>query len=66
MIFIALPTRGARSSRRDELAQFHAPFPKQATDDSPLAYSQKLRIAGARRLLENNRCTMQEISDAVG
>jgi YesN/AraC family two-component response regulator len=27
---------------------------------------QKLRIAAAKRLLENNHRTMQEISDAVG
>jgi transcriptional regulator GlxA family with amidase domain len=39
---------------------------KQATGDSPLAYLQKLRIAAAKRLLENNHRTMQEISDAVG
>ncbi len=39
---------------------------KQATGDSPLIYLQKLRIAAARRLLESNHRTMQEISDAVG
>ena len=39
---------------------------KQATGDSPLAYLQKLRIAAAKRMLENNYRTMQEISDAVG
>jgi transcriptional regulator GlxA family with amidase domain len=39
---------------------------KQATGDSPLAYLQKLRIAAARRLLENNHRSMQEISGAVG
>ena len=39
---------------------------KQATGDSPLAYLQKLRIAAAKRLLESNHRTMQEISDAVG
>ena len=39
---------------------------KQATGDSPLIYLQKLRIAAARRLLENNHRSMQEISDAVG
>jgi transcriptional regulator GlxA family with amidase domain len=39
---------------------------KEATGDSPLIYLQKLRIAAAKRLLENNHRTMQEISDAVG
>ena len=39
---------------------------KQATGDSPLIYLQKLRVAAAKRLLENDRRTMQEISDAVG
>jgi transcriptional regulator GlxA family with amidase domain len=39
---------------------------KQATGDSPLSYLQKLRIAAAKRLLENNHRTMQEISEAVG
>ena len=39
---------------------------KQATGDSPLIYLQKLRIAAAKRLLESNHRTMQEVSDAVG
>jgi len=39
---------------------------KEATGDSPLIYLQKLRIAAAKRLLESNHRTMQEISDAVG
>ncbi len=39
---------------------------KQATGDSPLIYLQKLRISAAKRLLESNHRTMQEISDAVG
>lgn len=39
---------------------------KQATGDSPLAYLQKLRIAAAKRLLESDHRSMQEISDAVG
>ena len=39
---------------------------KQATGDSPLTYLQKLRVAAAKRLLENNHRTIQEISDAVG
>ena len=32
---------------------------KQATGDSPLTYLQKLRIAAAKRLLENNHRTMR-------
>ena len=39
---------------------------KQATGDSPLIYLQKLRIAAAKRLLEGDHRTMQEIGDAVG
>ena len=39
---------------------------KQATGDSPLTYLQKLRVAAARRLLESDHRTMQEISNAVG
>ena len=39
---------------------------KQATGDSPLTYLQKLRIAAAKRLLESDHRTVQEISDAVG
>ena len=39
---------------------------KQATGDSPLIYLQKLRIAAAKRLLESNHRSIQEISDAVG
>jgi len=39
---------------------------KRATGDSPLAYLQKVRIAAARRLLEADHRTVQEISDAVG
>jgi YesN/AraC family two-component response regulator len=39
----------------------------QATGDSlPWAYLQKLRIAAAKRLLESNHRTTQQISDAVG
>ena len=37
-----------------------------ATGDSPLTYLQKLRIAAAKRLLESDHRSMQEISDAVG
>jgi transcriptional regulator GlxA family with amidase domain len=39
---------------------------KQATGDSPLIYLQKLRVATAKRLLENDHRTVQEVSDAVG
>ena len=39
---------------------------KQATGDSPLHYLQKLRVAAAKRMLENEHRSMQEISDAVG
>ncbi len=39
---------------------------KLATGDSPLIYVQKLRVAAAKRLLESNHRTMQEISDGVG
>jgi len=39
---------------------------KQATGDSPLIYLQKLRIAAAKRLLESDHRTMQEIGDAIG
>ena len=39
---------------------------KGATGDSPLIYLQKLRVAAAKRLLENDHRTMQEVSDAVG
>ena len=39
---------------------------KQATGDSPLMYLQKLRIAAAKRLLEGEHRTVQEIGAAVG
>src|SRR5580704_11245362 len=39
---------------------------KQATGDSPLIYLQKLRVAAAKRQLESDHRTVQEISDAVG
>src|SRR6476659_1943637 len=55
------PAHRAGMSLRNFVRRF-----KQATGDSPLAYLQKLRIAAAKRLLENNHRTMQEISDAVG
>ena len=55
------PAQRAGMSLRNFVRRF-----KQATGDSPLTYLQKLRIAAAKRLLENNHRTMQEISDAVG
>jgi transcriptional regulator GlxA family with amidase domain len=55
------PARRVGMSVRNFVRRF-----KQATGDSPLAYLQKLRIAAAKRLLENDHRTMQEISDAVG
>jgi transcriptional regulator GlxA family with amidase domain len=39
---------------------------KQATGDSPLMYLQKLRIAAAKRILEGDHRTVQEIGEAVG
>jgi len=39
---------------------------KQATGDSPLIYLQKLRVAAAKRLLEGDHRSTQEISGAVG
>jgi transcriptional regulator GlxA family with amidase domain len=39
---------------------------KQATGDSPIIYLQKLRVAAARRMLESDYRTVQEISESVG
>jgi transcriptional regulator GlxA family with amidase domain len=55
------PARRVGMSVRNFVRRF-----KQATGDSPLNYLQKLRIAAAKRLLEGDHRTMQEISDAVG
>src|SRR5262249_5833166 len=55
------PARRAGMSLRNFVRRF-----KQATGDSPLLYLQKLRIAAAKRLLEGQHRTVQEISDAVG
>ena len=55
------PARRVGMSLRNFVRRF-----KQATGDSPLTYLQKLRIAAAKRLLENKHRTVQEISDAVG
>jgi transcriptional regulator GlxA family with amidase domain len=55
------PARRVGMSVRNFVRRF-----KQATGDSPLAYLQKLRVAAAKRLLESNHRSMQEISDAVG
>jgi transcriptional regulator GlxA family with amidase domain len=55
------PARRVGMSLRNFVRRF-----KQATGDSPLPYLQKLRVAAAKRLLESDHRTMQEISDAVG
>ncbi len=55
------PARRVGMSLRNFVRRF-----KQATGDSPLMYLQKLRIAAAKRLLESDHRTVQEISDAVG
>jgi len=55
------PARRVGMSLRNFVRRF-----KEATGDSPLIYLQKLRIAAAKRLLESDHRTMQEISDAVG
>jgi transcriptional regulator GlxA family with amidase domain len=55
------PARRVGMSLRNFVRRF-----KEATGDSPLNYLQKLRIAAAKRLLEGDHRTMQEISDAVG
>jgi transcriptional regulator GlxA family with amidase domain len=55
------PARRVSMSLRNFVRRF-----KKATGDSPLIYLQKLRVAAAKRLLESNHRTVQEISDAVG
>jgi transcriptional regulator GlxA family with amidase domain len=55
------PARRVGMSVRNFVRRF-----KQATGDSPLIYLQKLRIAAAKRMLENDHRSMQEVSDAVG
>lgn len=55
------PARRVGMSLRNFMRRF-----KEATGDSPLIYLQKLRVAAAKRLLESDHRTMQEISDAVG
>jgi transcriptional regulator GlxA family with amidase domain len=55
------PARRVGMSLRNFVRRF-----KQATGDSPLIYLQKLRVAAAKRLLEIDHRTVQEISDAVG
>jgi len=55
------PARRVGMSVRNFVRRF-----KQATGDSPLVYLQKLRIAAAKRMLESNHRSMQEISYAVG
>lgn len=58
---LELPAQRVGMSMRNFVRRF-----KQATGDCPLAYLQKLRIAAAKRMLESNHRTMQEISTAVG
>ena len=55
------PARRVGMSLRNFVRRF-----KQATGDSPLIYLQKLRIAAAKRLLESDHRTIQEVSGAVG
>jgi transcriptional regulator GlxA family with amidase domain len=55
------PARSVGMSVRNFVRRF-----KQATGDSPLVYLQKLRIAAAKRILESNHRSVQEISEAVG
>lgn len=55
------PAERARMSLRNFVRRF-----KKATGDSPLHYIQKLRVSAAKRLLENDHRTVQEISEAVG
>lgn len=55
------PAKSAGMSVRNFVRRF-----KVATGDSPLIYLQKLRIAAAKRMLESNLSSIQEVSDAVG
>ena len=55
------PARRVGMSLRNFVRRF-----KEATGDSPLNYLQKLRIAAAKRLLESEHRSVQEVSDAVG
>ena len=55
------PARRVGMSLRNFVRRF-----KEATGDSPLIYLQKLRVDAAKRLLESDHRSMQEISDAVG
>jgi len=55
------PARRVGMSTRNFVRRF-----KDATGDSPLIYLQKLRVAAAKRMLESNHRSMQEICEAVG
>jgi transcriptional regulator GlxA family with amidase domain len=55
------PAQSVGMSLRNFVRRF-----QNATGDSPLIYLQKLRVAVAKRLLESDQRSMQEISDAVG
>lgn len=48
------------------LGRFFARRFRRATGAPPLVYLQKLRIATARRLLESNGRTVQQVGSAVG
>ena len=58
---LSAPARHVGMSLRNFVRRF-----KQATGDTPLIYLQKLRVAAAKRMLESDQRTMQEISTAVG
>ena len=58
---LEVPARQIGMSLRNFVRRF-----KEATGDSPLIYLQKLRVSAAKRLLESDHRTMQEIGDAVG
>jgi len=58
---LGTPARKVGMSLRNFVRRF-----KQATGDSPRNYLQKLRVAAAKRLLESDYRSMQEISEAVG
>lgn len=55
------PAQSVGMSLRNFVRRF-----QHATGDSPLIYLQKLRVAVAKRLLEGDQRSMQEVSDAVG
>jgi transcriptional regulator GlxA family with amidase domain len=56
-----VPAEHVGMSQRNFVRRF-----KAATGDSPIEYLQKVRVATAKRLLENGHKSVQEISEAVG